>query len=156
MRVLFLGTGEIGVPTLRWLLRESGHEIVGVVCQPDRPVGRNRRLTAPATKALACEMGVPVWQPERLRDDMGGLLALEPDMVVVMAYGQFLPKALRERPRLGCLNLHASLLPRWRGASPVQSAIAAGDSITGVTVMYVAQDGRGRHHGGRDHADPPE
>jgi methionyl-tRNA formyltransferase len=140
MRLLFFGTGEIGVPTLRWLLRESGHDVVGVVTQPDKPVGRSRRLTPPAPKPLAIDAGVPVWQPEDIREAAAELVALDPDVSVVVAYGQFIPARLRDGVRLACINLHASLLPRWRGASPVQSAIAAGDAVTGVTVMFVARE----------------
>ncbi len=140
MTVLFLGSGEIGVPALRWLIEKSGHDVIGVVCQPDKPAGRHQVLAPPATKSVAVAAGLPVFQPARLNepDALAPLLALAPDVSVVMAYGQFLPKRLRDAARLGCLNLHASLLPRWRGASPIQSAIAAGDTETGVTVMHVA------------------
>jgi len=139
MKVLFLGTGEIAVPTLRWLIDASGLDVVGVACQPDRPAGRHQSLTPPATKSVALAAGLPVFQPEKIADPaaLESLCALKPDLTVVMAYGQFLPKALREAAPLGCLNLHASLLPRWRGASPIQSALAAGDTVTGVTVMHV-------------------
>ncbi|MGI8601533.1 MAG: methionyl-tRNA formyltransferase [Verrucomicrobiales bacterium] len=138
MRLLFIGTGEIGVPALRWLVRDSGHQVAGVVCQPDRPVGRKQILAPPATKVLALENGVPVFQPEKILDAAADLSALQTDIIVVMAYGQFLPRYVREASRLACVNLHASLLPRWRGASPIQAAIAAGDSETGITVMHVA------------------
>ncbi|MFN0127714.1 MAG: methionyl-tRNA formyltransferase, partial [Verrucomicrobiales bacterium] len=142
MTILFLGTGEIGVPTLRWLIERSGHHVIGVVCQPDKPVGRRQHLTAPAPKSVALEAGIPVFQPDRLNDRaaLEALLALHPDLILVIAHGQFVPKRLREAAALGCLNLHASLLPRWRGASPIQSAIAAGDTHTGVTVMHVDRE----------------
>jgi len=142
MTILFIGTGDIGVPSLRWLVEESGHRVAGVVCQPDKPVGRRQLLTPPATKQLAVAAGIPVFQPERINDPaaLEEILALAPDLMVVMAYGQFLPRRIREGARLGCINLHASLLPRWRGASPIQSALAAGDPETGVTVMHVARE----------------
>lgn len=142
MTILFIGTGDIGVPTLRWLIERSGHRLAGVVCQPDKPVGRRQLLTPPATKTLALEAGLPVFQPDRINDPaaLDALLATSPDLIVVMAYGQYLPRRLREGARLGCINLHASLLPRWRGASPIQSALAAGDPETGVTVMHVVQE----------------
>lgn len=142
MTVLFIGTGDIGVPALRWLIEESGHPVVGLVCQPDKPVGRRQEMTPPATKTIAAAAGVPVFQPERLNDRtaLDSVLTTRPDVIVVMAYGQFLPRRLREGAPLGCLNLHASLLPRWRGASPIQSALAAGDRETGITVMYVARE----------------
>lgn len=142
MTILFLGTGDIGVPTLRWLIEKSGHHVLGVVCQPDKPFGRRQIPTAPAPKSVALEAGVPVFQPDRLNDRaaLDHLLGLHPDLILVIAYGQFVPKRLREAAPLGCLNLHASLLPRWRGASPIQSAIAAGDTHTGVTVMHVDRE----------------
>jgi methionyl-tRNA formyltransferase len=142
MTILFIGTGEIGVPTLRWLVDHSGHRVTGVVCQPDKPAGRRQTLTPPATKALALEAGLPVFQPERINDPaaLASLLTPPPDLIVVMAYGQFLPRRLREGARLGCINLHASLLPRWRGASPIQSALAAGDPESGITVMHVVRE----------------
>ena len=142
MTILFIGTGEIGVPSLRWLSEHSGHDLAGVVCQPDKPAGRQQALTPPATKTLALQAGLPVFQPERINDPaaLDALLATRPDLIVVMAYGQFLPRRLREGARLGCINLHASLLPRWRGASPIQSALAAGDPESGVTVMHVVQE----------------
>jgi len=142
MTIVFIGTGDIGVPSLKWLIEESGHRVTGVVCQPDKPAGRRQVVTPPATKQLAVAAGVPVFQPEKINDPaaLEQILALRPDLTVVMAYGQFLPKALREAAPLGCINLHASLLPRWRGASPIQSAIAAGDAETGVTVMHVVRE----------------
>ena len=137
MRAIFIGTGDIGLPALKWLL--AHHEVAAVVAQPDKPVGRKQELTAPATKRLALESGVPVLQPRRIREpqSVAELAALHPDVVVVMAYGQILPKSLLDLPALGCLNLHASLLPRQRGAAPIQAAIEAGDRETAVTVMWV-------------------
>jgi methionyl-tRNA formyltransferase len=135
MRVVFIGTGAIGVPVVR-MLREK-HDLIGVVTQPDKPAGRNQRLTPPAIKLATAEKTIPILQPPRIRDENAimAIRDLAPDLIVVMAYGQILPKAVLEIPCLGCLNLHASLLPRWRGAAPIQAAIAAGDSETGITVM---------------------
>jgi methionyl-tRNA formyltransferase len=139
MRILFIGTGEIGVPTLR-ALRESGeHEIIGVVTQPDKPVGRDQRIKAPPVKQAMAAAGLPILQPERIKrpEAIAEIQSLHPDIILVMAYGQILPRAILDVPRLACLNLHASLLPRWRGAAPIQAAIAAGDARTGITVMYM-------------------
>ena len=139
MRILFVGSGEIGIPTLRALLRSPQHEVVGVVTQPDKPAGRTQKMQAPPIKAELAATSLPLLQPARLRDDraLAQIRALEPDVVVVMAYGQILPQSVLEIPRLACLNLHASLLPRYRGAAPIQAAIAAGDTRTGITVMYM-------------------
>jgi methionyl-tRNA formyltransferase len=136
-----MGTGEIGLPSLNHLLNQNDCAVVGVVTQPDKPAGRKQELRASAIKQLATERGVPVQQPVKLRapEAVAELAALQPDLIVVMAYGQILPKAVLETPRLACLNLHASLLPRWRGAAPIQAAIAAGDPASGVTVMYMAE-----------------
>jgi methionyl-tRNA formyltransferase len=141
IRVIFMGTGEIGVPALTWLLDNAGWEVVAVVTQPDKPVGRKQELRASAPKKLALQRGVPVLQPPKLRapEAVAEIAALRADVIVVMAYGQILPKAVLAAPRLACLNLHASLLPRWRGAAPIQAAIEAGDHVTGVTVMYMAE-----------------
>ena len=137
MRIIFIGTGDIGLPSLRWLLRE--HEVVAVVAQPDKPVGRKQELTPPPTKRLALEHGVPVLQPRRIREPaaVAELAALHADVIVVMAYGQILPKALLDLPRLACLNLHASLLPAHRGAAPIQASILAGDPESGIAVMWM-------------------
>jgi methionyl-tRNA formyltransferase len=142
MRIVFIGTGEIGVPTLRALL-ESEHEVVAVVTQPDKPVGREQSIESPPVKKAltgrARPLGAPIFQPVRIKDPqtIEEIRRLTPDVIVVVAYGQILPCDVLEIPRLACLNLHASLLPRWRGAAPIQAAIAAGDSETGVTVMYM-------------------
>ena len=137
MRVIFIGTGDVGLPTLSWLLRE--HEVLAVVAQPDKPVGRKQTLTPPPTKSLALEHGVSVLQPRRIREPqaVAELAAFAPDVIVVMAYGQILPKTILELPKLACLNLHASLLPLHRGAAPIQAAILAGDRETGVDVMWM-------------------
>ena len=137
MRVLFIGTGDIGLPTLRWLLADSRHEVVGVVTQPDKPAGRKLVLAPPATKLLALEHGVPVLQPVKIRHAVEELRALDADVAVVIAYGQILSRAVLDTPRLGCLNIHASLLPKYRGAAPIQAPIKAGDSETGVTLMFM-------------------
>jgi methionyl-tRNA formyltransferase len=138
MRIVFIGTGEIGVPTLR-ALQEFKHEIVGVVTQPDKPVGREQKIEQPPIKKALAETTTPTLQPARIKDrePIEEIRALTPDVIVVMAYGQILPRAVLEIPRIACLNLHASLLPRWRGAAPIQAAIAAGDRETGITVIYM-------------------
>jgi methionyl-tRNA formyltransferase len=154
MRIVFIGTGEIGVPTLRALLN-SEHEVVAVVTQPDKRVGREQRIEPPPIKKEIARSGgfqtavgrsaagkpppLEVLQPAKIKDPQAieELGALKPDVVVVVAYGQILPRDVLEIPRLACLNLHASLLPRWRGAAPIQATIAAGDCETGITAMYM-------------------
>ena len=138
MRIVFIGTGEIGVPTLQALLK-SEQEIVGVVTQPDKPVGRAQLVEPPPIKKVVAATKMPVLQPPRIKDPRAieDIRALKPDVIVVIAYGQILPRDVLEIPKIACLNLHASLLPRWRGAAPIQAAIAAGDCVTGITVMYV-------------------
>lgn len=146
MRIIFMGTGEIALPALQWLISPhandaAGHELVAVYTQPDKPTGRRQVLVASEIKILAEAHGVPVRQPESLRGNEEALAefaAFRPDLVVVMAYGQILPKALLSTPTLACVNLHASLLPRHRGASPVQAAIRAGDAESGITLMRIA------------------
>jgi methionyl-tRNA formyltransferase len=141
MRIVFLGTGDIGLPTLRWLLAAPDITVSAVVTQPDKPAGRRMELHAPAIKTLALEHALPVLQPRKIREPaaLEDVRAFEPDVIVVMAYGQILPKALLEMPKLACLNLHASLLPRHRGAAPIQAAIEAGDRESGIAVMYMAE-----------------
>ena len=134
-----MGAGEIGVPTLRWLA-ESDHQVLGVYTQPDRPAGRGSVMTPPPIKQVAASLGLPVFQPERLRKNAAAqaeIEALGADLIVVMAYGQILPKAVLNTPRVACLNLHASILPKYRGAAPIQAAILAGDRETGITLMYM-------------------
>jgi methionyl-tRNA formyltransferase len=140
MRVIFIGSGDIGLPTLHWLL-SSGHEVAAVVTQPDKPVGRHQMVQASAIKQAALDAGVPVLQPVRIRaaDSLDALCALEPEVLVVMAYGQILPRSILDLPRVACLNVHASLLPRHRGAAPIQAAIEAGDTHSGITIMYMAE-----------------
>lgn len=138
LRLLFAGTPEFAVPALNALLG-SGQAPLAVLTQPDRGAGRGRRLTAGPVKRRALEAGIEVLQPEHLRDDvlLASLCDLQPDLLVTAAYGLILPRRLLEVPRLGCWNLHASLLPRWRGASPIQQAILHGDSETGVSLMQM-------------------
>ena len=139
MRVLFIGTGEIGVPVLRWLMQSKAHELIGVVTQPDKPAGREQRIEAPPIKVEAAGSNLPILQPKRIKSNeaVAEIRALAPDVIVVMAYGQILPRAVLEIPRIACLNLHASLLPRHRGAAPIQAAIVAADRETGISVMYM-------------------
>src|SRR5439155_7011304 len=138
MRIVFIGAGEIGVPTLQALLN-SDHQVVGVVTQPDKPVGREQQIEPPPIKKAIAGIAVPILQPARVKDAevIEEIRSLKPDVIVVMAYGQILPRDVLEIPKVACLNLHASLLPRWRGAAPIQAAIAAGDRETGITVMYM-------------------
>jgi len=137
MRVIFIGSGDIGIPSLRWLLEH--HEVVALVAQPDKPVGRKQLLTPPPTKPVAQAHGIPVLQPRRIREPeaVAAIEALRPEVIVVMAYGQILPKGVLEAPSLACLNLHASLLPRHRGAAPIQAAIEAGEPRSGITVIWM-------------------
>ena len=139
MRVVFIGTGDIGLPSFRWLLDAAGIEVIALITQPDKPVGRHQELQAPTIKRLAIERGIRVLQPLRMRapDSIAEVRALGAELIVVMAYGQILPKGVLDAAKLACLNLHASLLPRWRGAAPIQAAIEAGDERTGITVMFM-------------------
>jgi methionyl-tRNA formyltransferase len=136
-----MGSGEIGLPALQWMIESPNVHLVGVVTQPDKPVGRSQILTAPAPKRLAESAGLTVMQPPRVRrpEALKQIADLRPDLIVVAAYGQILPRSLLEMPTVACLNLHASLLPRHRGAAPIQSAILAGDAASGITVMYVGE-----------------
>jgi methionyl-tRNA formyltransferase len=138
LRVAFAGTPDFSVAALEALL-SSGHNVVGVLTQPDRPKGRGRQLAASPVKAAALARDLPVSQPQTLKDETGRaeLAGWRPDVLVVVAYGLILPPAALAIPRLGCLNIHASLLPRWRGAAPIQRAILAGDATTGVTIMLM-------------------
>ncbi|HEY5112485.1 MAG TPA: methionyl-tRNA formyltransferase [Coriobacteriia bacterium] len=139
MRVIFMGTPAFAVPTLAMLL--SDHEVLAVYSRPDRPTGRGRRLSQPPVVQAAFAAGVEVRQPATLRgaDAVSRLQADRPDVIVVAAYGAILPPGVLAVPRHGCLNVHASLLPRWRGAAPVQRAILAGDTLTGVSVMRMEE-----------------
>ena len=138
LRVAFAGTPQFAVPALQALV-DSGHPVVGVLTQPDRPKGRGRQLTPSPVKQVAEQRRLAVSQPHSLSDPGArhALAALAPDVLVVVAYGQILPPEVLQLPPLGCLNIHASLLPRWRGAAPIQRAILAGDALTGVTIMQM-------------------
>lgn len=138
LRIIFAGTPDFAARHLDALL-SSGHQIVGVFTQPDRPAGRGKKLMPSPVKALAEEKGLPVFQPVSLRPEENQQLVahLQADVMVVVAYGLILPKAVLTMPRLGCINVHGSLLPRWRGAAPIQRALWAGDSETGVTIMQM-------------------
>ena len=138
MRIVFAGTPKFAVKSLS-VLNQSEHEVVAVYCQPDRPKGRGKVLTACPVKIFAEENNLLVIQPEDFKDKQSQtqLALLNPDVMVVAAYGQILPKALLEIPKLGCLNIHASLLPRWRGAAPIERAILEGDRETGISIMQM-------------------
>jgi methionyl-tRNA formyltransferase len=140
LRILFFGTPGFAVPSLD-ALAGSSHQVIGVVTQPDRPRGRGQKVVPEAVKIAALARGIPVFQPERLKDPafLSALRAMAPDLGVVAAYGRILPPEILSLPRLGLINVHASLLPRWRGAAPVHRAILAGDRVTGVTIMRVVQ-----------------
>ena len=135
-RIVFMGTPEFACASLRALLA-GPDQVVGVICQPDRPRGRGLATIPPPVKTLATSHGVPILQPERVRDAafVDALAAMAPELIVVAAYGRILPRSILELPRLGCINVHASLLPRHRGAAPIQWAILSGDRDTGVTIM---------------------
>lgn len=139
LRIVFAGTPEFAASHLQAILQQGIHEVIGVYSQPDRPAGRGQKLVASPIKQLALAHNIPVFQPLTLRDAaaQAELAELKPDLMVVVAYGLILPQAVLDMPRLGCINSHASLLPRWRGAAPIQRAIEAGDDVTGVTVMQM-------------------
>src|SRR5512141_546692 len=134
-KIVFMGSPDFSLPVLRAL--SNAYDVVGVVTQPDRASGRGRELKAPPVKTLALELGIPVMQPEKLRqpEAMDQLRAWRPDLIVVAAFGQLLRKDVLDLPPHGCINVHASLLPRWRGAAPINAAILNGDEETGVTIM---------------------
>jgi methionyl-tRNA formyltransferase len=138
LRIVFAGTPEFSVPALE-ALHDAGHSVIAAYTQPDRPAGRGRAVAAGPVKRRALALGFPVEQPASLRDAtaQARLAEYAPDLMVVVAYGLLLPQAVLDIPRLGCLNIHASLLPRWRGAAPIQRAILAGDTVTGVTIMQM-------------------
>jgi methionyl-tRNA formyltransferase len=140
MRIIFAGTPDFAVPALHKLI-DSEHEICAVYTQPDRPAGRGRKLTPSPVKALALTAGLPVYQPENFKNDadLQQLCSLQADLMVVVAYGLILPQAVIDAPRLGCINIHGSLLPRWRGAAPIHRAIMAGDTETGITIMRIVK-----------------
>jgi methionyl-tRNA formyltransferase len=137
MRIVFIGTGDIALPSFRWL--SDHYEVVALVTQPDKPAGRKLVLTPPQIKTEALSRGIEVFQPVKMRapDAVAKVQGYRADVIIVMAYGQILPKGVLDAASVACLNLHASILPRWRGAAPIQAAIEAGDEKTGITVMYM-------------------
>ena len=141
LKIVFMGTPETALPSLRALL-ESDHRVVGVVSQPDRPAGRGRQLTPPPVAALGREKKIPLFQPESIKnnpDFLKTLKELSPDLIVIVAYGRILPKEILDLPRQKCINVHFSLLPKYRGAAPIQWALMNGESETGVTTFYLAE-----------------
>lgn len=140
LRIIFMGTPEFSVPALH-TLHQAGHEIVAVYSQPPRPAGRGHKVVKSAVQQAAESLRLPVYTPETLRDEkvIAEFSAFKADVAVVSVYGLILPKAILEAPRYGCINIHASLLPRWRGAAPIHRAILAGDKETGVTIMQMAE-----------------
>lgn len=141
MRIAFMGTPEFAVPSLKALV-EAGHEICGVFTQPDKPKNRGMKLQMPPVKEYALSVGLPVFQPARVRDGeaLEILKGLEPELIAVAAYGKILPLEILELPRLGCINVHSSLLPKYRGAAPINWAVLNGDAETGVTIQYMAAE----------------
>ncbi|WP_338469868.1 methionyl-tRNA formyltransferase [Niallia sp. XMNu-256] len=139
-KVIFMGTPDFSVPILRQLI-EDGYDCIGVVTQPDRPVGRKRVLTPPPVKVEAEKHGIPVFQPEKIRqsEELQTILDLNADLIVTAAFGQILPKELLDAPRFGCINVHASLLPELRGGAPIHYAIIQGKEKTGITIMYMVE-----------------
>lgn len=140
MRIVFMGTPDFAVPSLQALI-DAGHDVCAVYTQPDKPQGRKQILTAPPVKTLALEHDIPVFQPNTLKneDEQARLRELAPEVIIVVAYGKLLPKAVLDTPPHGCINVHGSLLPRWRGAAPIQWAVIAGDEMAGVTTMQMAE-----------------
>lgn len=138
LRTVFMGTPDFALQTLQGLI-DAGCNLVGVYTQPDRPKGRGKQMAAPPVKELARQHGIPVYQPQKLRQPevVAELEALAPDLIVVVAYGQILPKSVLDIPRHGCINVHASLLPKYRGAAPINKAIIDGATETGITTMYM-------------------
>ena len=140
MRIVFMGTPDFAVPSLQALI-DAGHDVCAVYTQPDKPQGRKQILTAPPVKTLALAHNIPVFQPNTLKneDEQARLRELAPEVIIVVAYGKLLPKAVLDIPPHGCINVHGSLLPRWRGAAPIQWAVIAGDEMAGVTTMQMAE-----------------
>ncbi len=140
MRVVFMGTPDFAVPSLRATV-EAGHDVALVVTQPDRPAGRGHQLQPPPVKTLAQELGLNIAQPETVNalEFIEQLQAIAPDVVVVVAFGQILSKGVLDVPKLGCVNVHASLLPKYRGAAPIQHALMNGETVTGITTLYMTE-----------------
>lgn len=140
MRIVFMGTPDFAVPSLKALV-EAGHQVCGVFTQPDKPKNRGMKLQQPPVKEYALSVGLPVYQPAKMRDGeaLGILQELKPELIAVAAYGKLLPVDILNLPRLGCVNVHSSLLPKYRGAAPINWAILNGEDETGVTIMYMAE-----------------
>ncbi len=145
MKILFMGTPDFAVDTLR-VLMDSRHEVIGVVTQPDRPKGRSGKMQYSPVKDVALEYGIEVYQPEKVRDEtfIQELHRMAPDVIVVVAFGQILSKEILELPKYGCLNVHASLLPKFRGAAPIQWAVIDGEKESGVTIQQMEEGRRSR------------
>lgn len=140
MRIVFMGTPDFSVPALTALV-EAGHDVIAVVTQPDKPKGRGKEVQMPPVKVKALEYGIPVYQPVKARDPefVSLLKEMQPDAMVVAAFGQLLPKTILDIPKYGCVNIHASLLPKYRGASPIQYAVINGEPVSGITTMMMAE-----------------
>ena len=141
MKLVFMGTPDFAAASLQRLLDSGRHEILAVYTQPDKPKGRGYKLAPPPVKVLALEHGIPVLQPVSLKEEsvLEQLEAFAPDLIAVVAYGRILPRTVLELPKFGCVNLHGSLLPKYRGAAPIQWSVLNGDSVAGVTTMYMAE-----------------
>lgn len=140
-RIVFMGTPDFAVPILQMIAAEKYH-LVGVITQPDRPKGRKRILSPPPVKEAAIRLGIPVFQPEHIREEeaVQQFVDLDPDLVVTAAYGQILPESILQKPKFGCINVHASLLPKYRGGAPIHWALINGEKETGITIMYMAKE----------------
>lgn len=138
MRIVFMGTSDFAIPSLKAII-QSRHEIVGVVSQPDKPQGRGRKIVAPPVKQLAREHSLPVYQPNSIKtpEAIDTIKVMQPDLVVVVSFGQIIPKAILDYPLYGAINVHASLLPKYRGAAPIQRAIMNGEKVTGISIMFM-------------------
>ena len=137
LKVVFMGTPDFSVPVLKMLI--SNTNVIGVVTQPDKPVGRNGKISITPVKEVALENNIPVFQPNKIREEYHDILDLNPDIIITCAYGQIVPKEVLDYPKLGCINVHASLLPYHRGGAPIHRAIINGDKVSGVTIMYMAE-----------------
>ena len=137
-KIIFMGTASFSKQVLEKLL-ENNYNVVAVVTQPDRFVGRKKVLTMPEVKEVALASGIPVYQPLKIKEEYQEIIALEPDLIITAAYGQIVPEAVLNAPKIGCINVHASLLPQYRGGAPVHYAIMEGEEVTGVTIMYMVK-----------------
>lgn len=135
LKVVFMGTPDFSVPVLKMLIKNTN--VIGVVTQPDKPVGRNGKLSITPVKQVALDNNLKIFQPNKIREEYSDILALNPDIIITCAYGQIIPKEILDYPKLGCINVHASLLPRHRGGAPIHRAIIDGDNKSGVTIMYM-------------------